>query len=107
MLGLIPDFLFDIPITALSTPGGPGPLGLTMIDRNRVQDPVGGGLGCACAGPVAERLGFVAVEGRPLAGIFSTPTGMILGAVVGIGGGYWLLRKKGRNLKRITRRFRR
>jgi hypothetical protein len=123
-LGLVPDFLYNVPLQALSTPGGPGPLGLAMIDRNFVQDPGFAGLGartkmtgrhagvgcvgCSRPGTIAGPVGFVAVEGRPLAG----PLGVswmtwALGAAAGVGAGYVMMRRKGRRIRlpRFIRRL--
>lgn len=91
-LGFIPDVYFNMPLTALSTPGGPGPLG-----------GAGGCIGCGVpgmhAGPVAEaHLGLVMVDESPL-GITTSSLaviGVVLGAVAGIGAGYLALRKRRR-----------
>lgn len=100
-LGLIPDVYFSEPLTPLSSGlGGPGPLGLTMVDRNPL---LGGCVGCGVpgnyAGPVAEHhLGYVMVDESPL-GITTSSLaviGVILGAAAGIGAGYLALRKRRR-----------
>lgn len=98
-LGLIPDFYFNVPLTALSTPGGPGPLGLHMVDTTNLR---GGCIGCgvpgAHAGPVAEaHLGRVMVDESPLGAVGTAATVfLVLGAAAGIGAGVFALRRRRR-----------
>lgn len=123
MLGLIPDFLYNLPVQALSTPGIPSSgLGLIMADRNFVQDPGFAGLGArtkmtgrylgdftciGCPRPLAGPVGFVAVEGRPLAGVFGLSWSTLAAIGVGAGAGLYLLKRRGRRLRlpRFIRRI--
>jgi hypothetical protein len=100
-LGFIPDFYYGIPMPALSTPGPgyPGPLGLTMVDRNPLLGCVGCGVPGPHAGPVAEaHLGYVIPDESPLGMTTGNLAvfGIVLGAFAGIGAGYLALRKRRR-----------
>lgn len=87
-LGLIPDMYFDMPLQALSTPGGPGPLGC-----------IGCGVPGRFAGPTAEHLGLVMVDESPLGATTTGKlaiAGMVIGAGVGVVAGVVALRRRRR-----------
>lgn len=101
-LGLIPDYLFNVPLQALHTPGPgyPGPLGLHMVDTTNLR---GGCIGCGVpgnhAGPVAEaHLGYVMVDESPLAGVGGgfAVAAVVAGLAAGIGAGVYALRRRRR-----------
>lgn len=80
-LGFIPDFYFNQPLTALSTPASAGCAG------------------CGVAGPVAEQIGYVMVDESPL-GMTTRKSLVVAGSALGIFAGIFL------GLKLVRRRRR-